>query len=86
MRVRCWLLGCACARSYPACHYCAADLYEGPFLQEGKLQPILVFWADVKCAVRKLGPKKCDQCGKKFVHGYDDHLCSEKCFNDWLPF
>lgn len=85
-RVRCWFLGCVCAQDYPACHHCGADLYGGPFLEEGRLEPLFRFGRCIRQAIRKLGPKKCCQCGKKYRSGYDDQLCSEECFDEWLPF
>ena len=83
-RLRCVLLGCA-ADSLPECHYCHAGLYED-FVQSGRLEPLLRTYWRVRRALRRLGRKTCDQCGRKFWRGYDNELCSEECHDNWLPF
>lgn len=85
-RPRCVLIGCLEADTYPGCVRCSAHIYED-FVQYGKLEPLFRFYWRVRHALRLLKPiKRCDQCGKKYVKGYDEYLCSEKCHDNWLPF
>lgn len=84
-RIRCYLLGCV-TDTNPGCVRCNADLYDFEFVQIGKLEPLFnLYWGTIR-ALRRLGPKRCAECRKKFWRGYDDQLCSEECFNEWLPF
>jgi hypothetical protein len=85
MRLRCHLLGCA-VDDYACCGYCFAGLYDIDFIQTGKLEPLFRLYWRIRNVLRKLGPKRCDQCGKKYVRGYDEYLCSEECHDNWLPF
>jgi hypothetical protein len=86
VNLRCELLGCAQDEDVPACHYCSAHIYDGDYVQYGRLEPVFRLYWRVRRAIRKLGPKHCAQCGKKFVRGYDNELCSEACHDNWLPF
>jgi len=85
-RIACHLLGCIEAEQYPGCYRCDHGIYDAEYVQYGKLEPLfrLYWWA--RGVIRKLGPKKCQQCGKKYRHGYDEYLCSEECHENWLPF
>lgn len=85
IRARCQLLGCEVSRHIPACGNCGAGLYDD-FVQYGKLDPIFRFYWRTINALRKLGPRKCKQCGKKYRRGYNEYLCSEECHDNWLPF
>lgn len=85
MRLRCEVFGCACARDYPACVRCGADLY-GAFIETGRIEPLLRAYWWVRLLLRRLGPRRCDQCRKWFYRGYDGELCSEACHDQWLPF
>lgn len=84
-RLRCILLGCECEEHYPACHFCGADIYED-FIQFGKLEPLFQLGYRIRRMIRKLHRKRCEQCGRKFWHGYDDEFCSQECADEWLPF
>lgn len=84
-RPKCVLLGCA-TDDLPCCARCGADLYDYEFLQSGWLDPVFRLTSKVLRLIRKLGPKKCRQCGKKYRRGYDEYLCSSECFDNYLPF
>lgn len=85
MRLRCELFGCVCAENYPACYRCNADLYED-FIQTGRLKPLFcVYWSALRL-VQTVTGKRCQVCSRRYWHGYDDYVCSDKCFEDWLPF
>lgn len=87
VRVRCVLLGCLEADTYPGCHRCGCALYDPECIVYGLLDPVFDFYWRARRYIRRLWPvKRCDQCGKKFVHGYDNELCSEECHDNWLPF
>jgi hypothetical protein len=83
-RAVCTLLGCYLDQ-HPCCERCGTDLYDA-FIERGWLDPIFRSYWSMYRALRKLGPRKCGHCGKKFLRGYNDETCSEACFNDWLPF
>lgn len=87
-RLRCVLTGCIQAEDYPACHRCDAPVYGDPddagaFIDFGKLDWFFHLRRQVRS---KLARNKCEQCGRKFYFGYNDHLCSEECHDEWLPF
>ena len=89
-RAKCVLIGCICAENYPGCYRCQEGLYEGDFIQYGKLDWVFrlydrwLYWR--RRIALKLGRAKCDQCGKKYWRGHDDRFCSEECFDDFIPF
>ena len=83
-RPRCVLLGCQL--DGPCCHYCGTDLYDAAFIQSGWLEPVFRLGWRIRSIVRRFGPKHCRECGKKYVRGYDEYLCSEECHDNWLPF
>lgn len=85
-RVICWLLGCLCATDYPGCHRCEAGIYDADYIQIGKLDPVFVAWWAVRKFVQKFTGKKCEVCHRRYWVGYDEWVCSDKCFTDWLPF
>lgn len=84
VRIKCRLVGCD---GSPYCEQCGTDLYDSmDYIQGGWLDPFVNLYWRTRRLLKKLGPKRCDQCGKKFVHGYDNDLCSEECHDNWLPF
>lgn len=89
VNLRCELLGCVVDEDVPACRHCGAAIYDGDFVVQGRLEPLFdLYWRIRRFMrkLRKLGPKHCAQCGKKFVRGYDNELCSEACHDNWIPF
>jgi hypothetical protein len=85
VRTRCHLVGCEPLNG-PYCIYCRTDLYDDGFIQYGWLEPLFRAWWRARSWLKKLGPRRCDNCGKKFRHGYNEWICSAECFDDWLPF
>jgi len=93
-RLRCALIGCNCSEEYPGCTRCQAPLYSDDFIERGKLHWLYLWrdrWWRLKHGTkRRIRRKKCEVCGCKYWFGYPgaggNDLCSEECFNDWLPF
>lgn len=85
-RLHCVLTGCEAARDYPACARCGEALYGGHFREFGKLEWFFVLRWRLREFVRKFHRKTCAECGRKFWRGYNTELCSEECFDVWLPF
>lgn len=87
LRLTCRLKSCD---GSPYCERCGTDLYDPDYIQIGKLDPLFRLYWRVRKPLRRLlrtiGPKRCDHCGKKYVKGYDEYLCSEECHDNWLPF
>jgi hypothetical protein len=82
-RIRCILFGCWCHRDYPGCGRCGAALYDADFIQIAKLDWLIRLW----WWLRKLRIiKPCAVCGKRIWFAGTKACCSEKCWNDWLPF
>lgn len=84
-RALCNLLGCICADSFPGCHRCEAGIYDADFVQIGWLDPVFRAYLKVRRFVQKLTGKHCQVCHRRYWGG-DDWTCSNKCFNEWLPF
>src|SRR5690349_19612629 len=69
-RMHCKAMGCDSGTG-PYCLRCHTDLYDAEFVEYGWLDPLFrAYWATHHW-LRKLGPKKCAQCGKKFTRGVD---------------
>lgn len=87
-RLRCRLLACYTG-AFPVCERCGADVYDGAFIE-----PMQAPWPRLAHAcwrlrkrLRRYWPwKRCVQCGCVFMHGWDNELCSAKCFDAWIPF
>jgi hypothetical protein len=87
MRLHCHLFGCAVAATYPACARCNADLYEGPFIERGVNYYVDAAFDPVRRhIIWPIMGKRCCQCRRRYWRGYDEYCCSEKCFDEWLPF
>lgn len=84
-RATCALIGCNLGND-PECQRCGAYLYGGDFIECGKLDPLFRLYWRVRHLIRKIGPRRCEQCGKKFRRGYSEYICSPECFDNWLPF
>lgn len=88
-RLKCNLLGCLEADSYPGCQRCGCALYDPDYIVYGWLDPIFRFYWRARRFIRDLSPiTHCDECGKRIVLGrpYTKDFCSEKCHDNWLPF
>lgn len=83
-RTVCILIGCVLGND-PCCDRCGAGLYE-EYIEVGKLYPLFQMYWRVRGFIRSLGPRTCQHCGKKYRGGYDEYMCSAKCFDEWLPF
>lgn len=87
-RLQCRFLGCA-YESHGHCDRCGSALYDPNFIQYGWLDPLFRFYWKARRFIRRLGPRKCYECGKRIRRGYcSEHpeFCSEKCFDNWIPF
>ena len=88
-RMRCNLLGCLEADTYPGCHRCGCALYNADCIVHGMLEPLFDRYWRARRFIRGLSPiTHCDQCGKRIVLGrpYTKDFCSEACHDNWLPF
>ena len=83
-RIRCNLLGCATDAN--ACARCGTDLYDGDFVQIGRLDFVFRAYWRVRRVAWKFTGRRCAVCSKRFWRRGDDWTCSDKCFSDWLPF
>lgn len=88
MRLKCWFSGCTqCPDTLQCCLRCGVGIYDYEFYQ---LPCFLVrpfkqaawwfsqnkFWITHKCNA---------ECGKRmFFSG--DNCCSQKCYDNWIPF
>lgn len=84
-RTRCWLLGCYLGETGCCCERCGADLYEN-FIQYGKLDPLIRLYWRTYWLIRNLRPRTCDCCGKTFRSFRSASVCSDECYEQWLPF
>lgn len=84
-RLRCVLLGCVQAEDYPGCHFCQTAIYDD-FIEVGKLDWFFRLRWRVGQWLRRFERHTCEHCRRKFWRGYNDHICSEECFDEWLPF
>lgn len=84
-KIACRLLGCICSEVYPGCHRCETGIYDVDYVQIGLLDPVFRAYARVRRFVERFTGRKCDQCGRRYWRG-NPYVCSDKCFNDWLPF
>jgi len=85
MRIRCLLWGCECAHDYPACLNCGAALYESEFIQIGKLSWIWSAYRAIREAWGRLN-RRCDVCRKRMWLAGRANCCSQKCYDEWIPF
>lgn len=86
MRVHCKLFGCETG-TQPCCERCANDLYDCDFVQQGLLSPAIWFCRSIFYRARRvIVGRNCGECGKRFRRGYNEHVCSSRCFDNWLPF
>jgi hypothetical protein len=83
MRIKCKLWGCWCHEEYPACGRCGAQLYDADFVQIAKLQRLMTVWEWVK-GVRFY--RQCAVCKKRIWFAGLKACCSQKCWDEWLPF
>lgn len=85
LRIRCILFGCWCDEN-SACPKCGCALYDADFRQIGKLNWIYRV-RDFLRGVYVFSNRHCEVCGKRL--GFTrrgPHCCSEKCYDQWIPF
>lgn len=82
-RLVCRARGCDLHDEYPACHRCGSALYGGDFIEAGWLDPLISAYYRLK---RRLEIKHCDVCGKRMPWRRTVPCCSDKCFDQWIPF
>lgn len=85
-RLKCRMFGCICAADYPGCHRCEAGIYDANYVQIGALDPLYRAYWRVRHFVERLTGRRCEVCRKRYWRGYDEWVCSDRCFTDWLPF
>lgn len=84
MRIHCYLFGCWCDPN-SACPKCGAALYDCEFIQVGKLDwvhSVRRLFAGIRCFVSR----RCDVCGRKYWFTRSGPCCSQKCYDQWIPF
>lgn len=90
MRIRCELLGCRTGESGHDCHYCGANLYDGEYIERGRLDPLLARLQRILLFVRRMTfwPPRCEVCGKRLPRRQWEswHCDSRECFENWMPF
>lgn len=87
-RPRCALFACREREDTPCCSRCGDDLYDG-FIHYGLLDPLFRAYWNVRRSVRRLFPRNCEVCGKRYWRGpkfVGDYVCSDECHDQWLPF
>ncbi len=78
----CWLIGCEQDDYYGyTCSRCGQDydgfargLFSKPVY---RLRRIILSWPFVR---------ECGNCGKRFITFRDAFCCSQKCYDEWVPF
>lgn len=84
-RLHCRLFGCIESQYAPVCDRCGLYYYEGfVFSDESRIRGPwlrLVYW------VRGLNPiKTCCHCRRRFFDRKNESCCSERCYQEWIPF
>ncbi len=85
-RVTCRLLGCVAADNYPGCARCEAGIYDIEFVQIGRLDFAFRWYWAARRFVQRFTGRKCDVCYRRYWRGRDQWVCSDECFDKWLPF
>ncbi len=90
MRLRCHLFGCEVDHFAPFCRCCQADVYEPDYLTAGRLDPVR--WSLVRLR-RRIGRLfrvvRCEVCRRRlwpWSRRFSDECCSEKCWENAIPF
>lgn len=90
VRIVCRLVGCD-PDKFPCCKRCGTDLYAPEFIQSGWLEPY--FWLRHRLWYWRRScpwlPKHCAVCHKRYFRGpaiVSHYVCSEECYEDWIPF
>ncbi len=85
-RLLCHAIGCTPLDDAPACSRCGGALYYD-FIDRGLLQPIFDLYYRVK---KKLTVPRCQQCKQRLPWIRNDKVdrdfCSDRCFDEWIPF
>jgi hypothetical protein len=84
MRIRCVLWGCWCDRN-GGCPKCGSALYDADFIQIGRLAWMQRVGGRLK-QLRGFVNRKCEVCGKRYWFTGRNPCCSEKCYDEWIPF
>lgn len=84
-RLLCELWGCWCRDDYPACGRCEAALYDGDFVQIGRLAWIYRV-RDALRAACYFVMRHCAVCRRRMWFKSDGQCCSQKCEDQWYPF
>jgi hypothetical protein len=94
LRLRCRWSGCREEEYGPACERCGEELYGGAFVMWGDSwrYRLGVRLTKVLRPLRWFLGHRCEVCGRRFWRqlrpGDDDRppICSEACFDKWIPF
>lgn len=87
-RLRCRLLGCDPSEHGPWCERCGHTVYDAEFVVAGWLNP----WFRFRLWLRAWTWPRCHHCGRRMFwrrllgRSYDRELCSQECFDRWIPF
>lgn len=94
-RMQCKMFGCITSNGY-ICDRCSADVYGPNFVQQTPFDPFAVAIRKL-CSIFAATKFHCDHCGRRlsFARFYSEarirgilstKFCTQKCFDDWLPF
>jgi predicted nucleic-acid-binding Zn-ribbon protein len=84
VRIRCVLFGCWCDE-HSACPKCGAQVYDGDYIQIGKMDWMFKV-RDLFKGTYRFVNRRCDVCGKRMLFTYKQNVCSDSCFDKWIPF
>ena len=80
-RLVCHALGCRIG-DHAVCERCGAALYYGD-ITPGQLEPMIRAYHRLKA---RLKIKRCQQCHARMSWFRKNDFCSDKCFDEWIPF
>lgn len=85
-RLLCKLWGCYCSDTHDfSCPRCGAALYDADFVQIGRLEWVYRV-RDFFRGKYAFITRRCDVCRKRMWFTRHNPCCSEKCYDQWLPF
>lgn len=78
-RILCKLCSCATISDHQECARCGSGIYDANFVQLGVLSALRSRAARIRPFIR------CPQC-KRLMINRGLVVCSDKCFENWIPF
>lgn len=80
-RLVCHAFGCRIG-DHSVCERCGSALYYGD-ITPGRLEPLLRAYRRLAA---RLKVKRCQQCHARISRFGKEDFCSDKCFEEWIPF